>query len=110
MSELENGNMMCKSRKILASGQEHCAVDKMRHLCLSRGATGILGLGRCFRRMDHAGEQNLNLEDFMKGLYDNGLTLTHEEAAEVFNKFDTDGSGFINISEFLIGIRVSLSS
>lgn len=70
------------------------------------GATGIMGLGRCFRRIDDNGDKNLSLEEFTKGLHDTGLKVSNEEAEEIFNKFDTDGSGNINMTEFLIGIRV----
>lgn len=66
-----------------------------------------MGLGRCFRRIDDNGDKNLSLEEFTKGLKDTGLTISNEEAQEIFNKFDTDGSGNINMTEFLVGIRVS---
>lgn len=65
-----------------------------------------MGLGRCFRRIDDNGDKNLSLEEFTKGLNDTGLTVTDEEAEEIFNKFDADGSGNINMTEFLVGIRV----
>lgn len=41
--------MINKSQRALESGHLEDALEKLRHLCLARGATGILGLGRCFR-------------------------------------------------------------
>jgi calcyphosin len=74
---------------------------------LKQTFSGILGLGRCFRRIDDNGDKQLNLEEFTKGLKDTGLDVCDEEAQEIFNQFDQDGSGTINMNEFLIGIRVS---
>jgi hypothetical protein len=102
--------MMSKSRRVLANGRAEDTIDKLRHLCLARGATGILALGRCFRRIDDNGDKNLDLEEFTKGLRDSGLQVDHAEAEEIFKKFDTDGSGGINMSEFLIGIRVRVKT
>lgn len=99
-------DLMNSSRRALASGRVEDSVEKLRHLCLARGATGILGLGRCFRRIDDNGDKNLDLEEFTKGLADTGLEVEKSEAQEIFNQFDTDGSGTINMTEFLLGIRV----
>lgn len=70
--------------------------------------SGILGLGRAFRRIDDNGDKSLNLEEFTKGMNDTGLDVGDEEAQEIFNQFDSDGSGTINMTEFLIGIRVRI--
>ncbi len=81
-------------------------VEKLRLFCLSRGATGILGLGRMFRRMDDDSSKNLNFVEFHKGLNETGCDLSESEAKDLFQKFDRDGSGTVNVDEFLVGIRV----
>ena len=37
-----------------------------------------------------------------------GLDMSDEEMKGLFEKFDTDGSGSINVTEFLQGVRVRL--
>ena len=34
--------------------------------------------------------------------------MNEEEMKDLFERFDTDGSGSINVTEFLQGVRVSL--
>lgn len=102
--------MAAKSlRELQAAGNSGDPVQRLRLLCLSRGATGILGLGRLFRQMDDDGNKNLNKEEFSHGLREIGLEISNEEIEEIFQKFDTDGSGSVNLEEFLVHIRPPLS-
>jgi hypothetical protein len=84
----QESDLINKSRRALASGKLTDSIEKLRLMCLERGATGILGLGRCFRRMDDDGNKQLSLEEFVKGLRDTGLDVTDEEGEEMFNKYD----------------------
>lgn len=104
----QESEMANKSRRELqASGASGDPIKRLRLLCLSRGATGILGLGRMFRQMDDDGNKQLNFEEFFSGLKEIGLEISEEDAKSMFDSFDTDHNGNINMDEFLVAVRVS---
>ena len=61
-----------------------------------------------FRRMDDDGSKSLIFEEFAKGVRETGLDCTDEECRIMFEQFDKDGSGTVNIDEFLMAIRVGI--
>lgn len=105
MSRKESEMAEKSLRELKVSGKD--PLERLRLMCLSRGASGILGLSRMFRRLDDDGNRQLSLEEFFNGLQEGGMKVTEDEAKELFNKFDDDNSGGINMNEFLIAIRVS---
>merc|ERR1712071_327254 len=84
-------------------------LEKFRCLLLARGATGILGFGRVFRRMDDDGSRSLGYEEFKNGIAESGLNVSDESSKELFDEFDKDGSGTVSVDEFLRAIRPPLS-
>lgn len=99
-------DMMTSARRALVDGNDKGHLENLRLLCLARGATGILGLGRAFRRIDDDSSNDLSLEEFVKGLKDTGMDISEEESEEVFKEVDVDGSGSLNMTEFLVALRV----
>jgi len=91
----------------LQAGKGTDPVERLRLLCLSRGPTGILALGRLFRRMEADSEKQLTEEEFLEGLRKTEMDITHEEAVAMFNKFNTDEQ--LNMEEFLIAICPPMS-
>ncbi|XP_045534246.1 calcyphosin-like protein isoform X2 [Papilio machaon] len=92
-----------------AATQATDPLEKLRLLCLSRGATGIMVLARFFRRLDDDGSNRLNKEEFINGLKETGLEMTVEEYEELFHKLDTDNSGSISLDEFITQLRPPMS-
>lgn len=99
--------MIHDSKRLLESGTIDDPVEILRLMCLSRGFSGFLWFGRCFREMDQNGEKILNLEQFTNAMADTGFEISTDQIEEIFNRFDMDGSGGINISNLMASIRVS---
>ncbi|KAM4719642.1 calcyphosine-like b isoform 1-T1 [Anableps anableps] len=90
-------------------------VERLRLQCLTRGSSGIKGLGsfgfpvRTFKIMDDNENRSLDFKEFLKGLNDYGLLIEKDEASALFQQFDRDGSGTIDFDEFLITLRPPMS-
>lgn len=74
----------------------HEIIKKVRNTLKRRGAHGIRGIGRTFRRMDDNGDRNLDKQEFKWGLKDIGLALEDKELASLFKFFDSKGEGKID--------------
>lgn len=59
-----------------------------------------------FRRMDEDGNRQLSYREFLEGLRESGMEISEEEAQDLFDEFDADNSGGVNMEEFLVAIRV----
>lgn len=56
--------------------------------------------------MDDDGSKSLDMQEFLKGLDTYGVTLSRDEAQQIFILLDRDGSGTIDFNEFLENLRV----
>ncbi|XP_076811603.1 calcyphosin-like protein isoform X2 [Clavelina lepadiformis] len=99
--------MAMKAQKQLSTTKN--PIERLRLQCLSRGSSGIKGLGRTFKIMDDDGNKTIDFKEFKKGLRDYGVDLDPSEVQEMFSAFDKDGSGNIDFDEFLVNLRPPLS-
>jgi hypothetical protein len=84
-------------------------VDKVRRKIVERGGSnGIRSITRLLSIMDDNGDKRLNKDELLYGLRDYGINLTPTELEQVFMYFDRDGNGFIDCTEFLVGLRGDL--
>lgn len=55
--------------------------------------------------MSHNGDE-LTLDGFIGGLKDVGMECSVAESAEIFKAFDHKGDGFLDMTEFLLQLRL----
>ncbi|XP_008835150.1 calcyphosin [Nannospalax galili] len=84
-------------------------MEKLRAQCLSRGASGIQGLARFFRRMDRDRRQSLDAGELQRGLAQLGLDVDEVEAKAMCGRWDRDGNGTLDLEEFLQALQPPMS-
>jgi calcyphosin len=87
----------------------HPSLELLRNQLKSRGANGISGLSRAFRRMDFDGSKSLSYDEFSRALNESGLVISEPDKRRLFLYFDRDRGGSVDYNEFLVGIRVCSS-
>jgi Ca2+-binding EF-hand superfamily protein len=80
-------------------------VEKLRTKLASRGARGIIGLGKQFRIMDDNNSRSLDLYEFTKAMKDYMLGFNDSEIKALYNYFDFDRSGSVDYDEFIRTLR-----
>ncbi|KAK6188866.1 hypothetical protein SNE40_004956 [Patella caerulea] len=106
-SKLEE-EMKAKAKKAMLA--ETDPVKKLKLAFLSRGGKGIKNLTRWLRIMDDDDNKKLSAVEFAEGIQNLGINnLTKDELKDVFSRFDKDGSGQIEITEFLLMMQPGMS-
>ncbi len=85
-------------------------LEKLRNKLKTRGARGIIGLGKQFRIMDDNHSMSLDKFEFNKAMQDYMLGFSEGEISKLFNHFDLDRSGLVEYDEFLRVIRGPMSA
>lgn len=98
-------NTQISSKRSLAD-----TLDLVKAKVKSRGAEGIVGLGRLFRIMDDNQNYKLEFPEFFKAMQEYRIGLEDWEIRDIFDFFDLDQTGTLNYNEFLIGMRGPLST
>jgi len=79
--------------------------ERLQKKLASRGARGIIGLGKSFRIMDDNNSRSLDIYEFTKAMKDYHLGFSDSEIQQLFAFFDVDGSGECDYDEFLRQLR-----
>ena len=87
-----------------SSGPEDL-VERLRQKLASRGARGIIGLGKQFRIMDDNNSRSLDIYEFTKAMKDYMLGFNDSEIKGLFSYFDVDRSGTVDYDEFIRSLR-----
>lgn len=102
--------MVDTCKRLINSGEIDDPIDFLRNLCLSRGYSTFLQLGRRLRETTSDGENLLNLEQFTNTMNEAGFEFTNDQAEEVFNRFDRDENGNINCRDLIDAIKPEMSA
>jgi len=80
-------------------------LDRLRKKLASRGARGIIGLGKQFRLFDTNHSMSLDKYEFTKCMTDYMLGFSEGEIQALFRQFDISRNGLIEYDEFLRVLR-----
>ena len=80
-------------------------IKLFRSKIMGRGARGIVGIQRIFKIMDDDNSRTLSLAEFTKAVKDFKVGVSEENCPVLFDAFDLNRDGTLNIDEFLMAIR-----
>ncbi len=80
-------------------------VERLRTKLASRGARGLIGLGKQFRIMDDNNSRSLDIYEFTKAMKDYMLGFSDAELKSLYSYFDSDRGGAVDYDEFIRALR-----
>lgn len=86
------------------------ALENLRTKLASRGARGIIGLGKQFRIMDDDNSRSVDLYEFTKAIKDYRVDIAEGDIQLIYTAIDRDGSGSVDYDEFLRAVRGPMNS
>ncbi len=101
----EFSTMMFGKQQKSGSEDPSALVEKLRNKLASRGARGMIGLGKSFRIMDDNNSRSLCKREFLKAMKDYMLGFSDQEIQTLFAYFDADRSGEVDYDEFIRQLR-----
>ena len=84
-------------------------IERIKSLCLRRGANGLRGLTRAFRVMDKNDDATLSIDELRVGLGEAGIDLGIDEMTLLLRSFDVNGDDRISVNEFITVLKGGLN-
>ena len=78
---------------------------KVKTKLASRGARGIIGMGKQFKIFDDNNNRSLDFYEFTKAMKEQMLGLTELDIKSLFDAFDRNRDGSVDYDEFVRVIR-----
>lgn len=74
---------------------------KLKAKLASRGARGLIGMGKQFKIFDDNNNRSLDFYEFTKAMKEQMLSLTDLDIKTLFDAFDRNRDGSVDYDEFI---------
>lgn len=99
-----SSSSLISGEKVLGKNDEYKLVKILKKRLSSEGGS-FVAMSRLFEKMDLDGNGVVDFDEFTYACQEMDLILTKEKVQMLFNYFDEDRSGFIDVNEFYKGVR-----